>query len=48
LFGISALFRRDLGHALAIALIAIIVGIFVYDAKAAQGIITSVANTLAK
>jgi hypothetical protein len=46
LFGIAALFRRDVGHALTIALIAIVVGIFVYDQAGAQNIISSVAKTL--
>ena len=48
LFGIGALFRRDVGHALLVALIAIIVGIFVYDAPGASSIINSVANTITK
>ena len=48
LFGVGALFRRDVGHALVIAVIAIIIGIFVYDARGAQTIIQSVANTLTK
>ncbi len=48
LFGIGALFRRDVGHALLVGLIAIIVGIFVYDAPGASNIINSVANTLTK
>jgi predicted lipid-binding transport protein (Tim44 family) len=48
LFGIGALFRRDVGHALLIAVIAIVVGIFVYDAPGATQLISGVANTLTK
>lgn len=48
LFGIAALFRRDVGQALLVALIAIIVGIFVYDAAGAKTVITSVAGQLTK
>lgn len=48
LFGIGALFRRDVGHALLIGLIAIIVGIFVYTPSGASNIINSVASTLTK
>ena len=48
LFGIGALFRRDIGHALVIALIAVIAGVFVYDTKGATQMIHAVANTLTK
>ena len=48
LFGVAALFRRDIGQALVVAVIAIIVGIFVYDAPGASKIIHDVATTLTK
>ena len=48
LFGVGALFRRDIGAALVVALIAIIVGVFVYDPAGAQNLIQGVANTLTK
>ena len=48
LFGIGALFRRDIGAALLVAMIAIIVGVFVYDPSGAANVISGVANTLTK
>jgi type IV secretory pathway VirB2 component (pilin) len=48
LFGIAALFRRDVGHALTIFVIVVIVGVFVYDQSGAQSIINSITNALVK
>ncbi len=45
LLGLAAFFRRDVGHALTIVVIAVIVGIFVYDRGGATAMITTVANT---
>lgn len=45
LLGLAAFFRRDVGHALTIVVIAVIVGIFVYDRGGATSMITTVANT---
>jgi hypothetical protein len=46
LFGLAAFFRRDIGHAVTILVIACIVGIFVYDAPGATSLITTVANAI--
>jgi hypothetical protein len=45
LLGLAAFFRRDVGHAITIVVIAVIVGIFVYDRGGATAMITTVANT---
>jgi hypothetical protein len=45
LLGLAAFFRRDVGHAITIVVIAMIVGIFVYDRGGATAMITTVANT---
>lgn len=45
LFGLAAFFRRDVGHAVVIVVIACIVGIFIYDRTGAVAMITNIANT---
>jgi type IV secretory pathway VirB2 component (pilin) len=47
LMGISALLRRDIGHAMTIAVITIVIGIFAYDPNASHAI-TSIANEITK
>lgn len=45
LFGLAAFFKRDVGHAITIVVIAAIVGIFIYDKSGAVNMITGIANT---
>lgn len=44
-FGLAAFFRRDVGHAVTIVVIAVIVGIFIYYPSGAESMIKSVAST---
>lgn len=43
--GLAAFVRRDVGHAITILVIAVIVGIFVYDKGGAENLISSIAST---
>lgn len=44
--GLAAFAKRDVGHAVTIVVIALIVGMFVYAPGGATGMIQTVANTL--
>jgi hypothetical protein len=46
LVAIPALFRRDVGHALVVLVIVVIVGAFAFDSAGVQTFVTGVANSI--
>jgi hypothetical protein len=46
LMGVAALFKRDVGHAVTLAVIAVIVGIFAYDPTGAQHAINTIVTNI--
>jgi hypothetical protein len=46
LMGLAALFKRDVGHAVTLSVIAVIVGLFAYDPGGAQSAIHTIVKNL--
>jgi hypothetical protein len=46
LVALPALFRRDVGHALVVLVIVVVVGAFAFDPTGVQSFVTGVANTI--
>jgi hypothetical protein len=46
IMALPALFRRDIGHALVILVIVLVVGAFAFDAHGVQNFVTSVSKTV--
>jgi hypothetical protein len=46
--GLGAVFKRDVGHAMILVVIALIVGLFVYDPAGAQSAIRTIVKQIAR